>query len=40
MQITKRILAFAVPVVIGIALLVTLVITRQGPHQAALEERS
>lgn len=39
MQYSKRILAFGVPVVIGIGLLVTLVMTRQGPRQAALEER-
>jgi len=39
-QYSKRFLAFALPVVIGVALLVTLVMTRQGPHQVALKERT
>jgi len=36
----KRLLMFALPVAVGVAVLVALIMTRDAPHQLALEERS
>lgn len=36
----KRILAFALPLVVGIAVLIALTLSRQSPEQTPLEERS